>query len=107
MKHTKLNSIESLVLVLNNTIPQVSCPKDFNGDMVEEFNWTKKSLKTGLENGGLSAHMNYGCWDIWKTENGYSGELLQYRDVTDKFTDKSIKYALAKAQEWASGCEGC
>lgn len=92
--------------ILNIPAPKTSRPDGFKGESVEEFEWTEETLRAGLEKGGLDASMYYGCWNIWKTENGYSGELLQYRNITDSFTDQSVEYALEKAQEWASGCQG-
>jgi len=31
---------------------------------------------------------------------------LQYRVVTEEFTDKDIEFALEKAEEWVAGCYG-
>lgn len=92
--------------ILNIKPPASDRPSGVDLALVEEGEWSEESLRTGLENGGLNASMYYGCWSIWKTENGYSGELMQYRAVTGKFQGYSLEDALEKAEEWASGCEG-
>jgi hypothetical protein len=92
--------------ILNRPVPKTSCPEGFSGERVDEYEWSEESLLDWLEKSGLEASMYYGCWNIWKTEKGYSGELRQYRTITEAFTDQDTAYALDKAQEWASGCQG-
>lgn len=107
MDHTRLDTAGVLAAgILNIPAPKTSRPDGFKGEHVEEFGWSEETLRDGLEKGGLDASMYYGCWAIWKTEKGYSGELLQYRNITDSFTDKDQDFALEKSQEWASGCQG-
>jgi len=107
MDHTRLDTMGCLNAgILDRPRPKTARPDNFIGEDVLEFEWTEYSLKAGLEKGGLSASMYYGCWEIWKTEKDYSGELLQYRNITDSFTDQGVEFALEKAKEWASGCEG-
>ena len=106
MDNTRLNTMGCLNAgILDRPAPDTACPKNFDRQRVN-YEWTEESLWSGLEKGGLSATMCYGCWKIWKTEKGYSGELLQYRKITDSFSDDTIEYAFKKAQEWAIGCNG-
>ena len=92
--------------ILNKEPPQSKLPDGAKLESVDELDTTEATLRKGLESGGLRASMYYGCWKIWRTERGYSGELLQYRSVTDEFSDVTLADALEKASEWASGCDG-
>jgi len=91
--------------VLNITAPESSVPEGFEGWSVEEFGWSDENLRSGLEQGGLTASMYYGCWDIWEIGDRFDGQLLQYRSVTDSFSGEDIDFALEKAIEWAEGCQ--
>lgn len=91
---------------LGITPPASKVPEGFNGHIVEEQEWNEEGLQNNLESGGLTAIMYYGCWDIWPTEKGFSGELMQYRAVTDEFEDEPLDVALGKAVHWATNCQG-
>lgn len=106
MNEIKWNTEQCLLNgVLDRPKPKSSVPENFKGEEVKEYKWDEESLQKGLLKGGLTALMYYGCWDIWKTQNGFSGELMQYRKVTDTFHDQNLKFALKKAEEWAMGCQ--
>lgn len=92
--------------ILGIDAPKSKCPDSAALTDVYDCEWTVDELRTGLQAGGLSGAMYYGCWTIWKTEAGYSGELFQYRAVTDSFVDASLDAALEKAEEWAENCQG-
>lgn len=87
--------------------PPSKVPPNFVGQIVEEWEWTQDQLRAGLESGGLDAYMYYGCWHIWRTEeNRYSGQLMQYRLVTEEFHGLSLEDALAEAIDWGTACQG-
>jgi hypothetical protein len=92
--------------ILNITPPKSLCPPDTVLVDVDEEDLSDGTLRAGLEAGGLSASMYYGVWKIWRTAAGFSGQLMQYRSVTDSFTDRPLDEALEKALEWAGGCYG-
>jgi len=92
--------------ILNLPLPQTRRKNSAGLIEVDQDEYTEESLRGGLEAVGLCASQYYGCWRIWKTDTGYSGELLQYRVVTEEFTDKDIEFALEKAEEWVAGCYG-
>ena len=71
---------------------------------VDEEEWSEECLRDGLDSGGLVAWMYYGAWSIWRDGSGYSGELHQYRQLTDSFEVQPLEFALEKAIEWAKGC---
>lgn len=73
---------------------------------IEQENYDEVSLRAGLESGGIRASQYYGVWNIWKTPGGYSGELFQYRVVTEEFADQPIEFALEKAECWLEECYG-
>lgn len=107
MDNRKLNTRQIIDAgILGLPAPERRCPADAKLQRVGEDEISENILRAGLEGGGLTASMYYGCWDIWRTESGFSGELLQYRSVTDQFTDAPIEQALEKAAEWAAGCCG-
>lgn len=107
MDNRKLNTRQIIDAgILGIKAPDRRCPADAKLQRVGEDEISENILRAGLEAGGLTASMYYGCWDIWRTESGFSGELLQYRSVTDQFTDAPIEQALEKAVEWAAGCCG-
>lgn len=86
--------------VLDRPMPRSSRPVDSVLASVDEDDAGEEKLRKGLEAGGLSASMYYGCWAIWKTTEGFSGELMQYRNCTDSFRDQPMEVALEKAEEW-------
>lgn len=92
--------------ILDMPKPTSKCPDRAALAEIEQEDYTEESLRAGLESGGIAASQYYGVWKIWKTESGFSGELLQYRAVTDEFTDISLDDALDKAEEWLEGCYG-
>jgi hypothetical protein len=92
--------------ILNMPKPVSKCPDRDKLTGIDQEDWTEEAMKTGLETGGICASQYYGVWKIWKTERGFSGELMQYRAVTDEFTDQPIETALEKAEEWIEGCYG-
>lgn len=92
--------------ILSRPMPESKRPGDAKLVSVDDDDLSPETLKRGLEAGGLRAYQYYGCWEIWKTKNGYSGELFQYRAVTDSFDDVSIDDAVQKAETWASNCYG-
>ena len=92
--------------ILGIAPPKSACPPDAALTDVDEDDLSRGTLRAGLEAGGLDASMYYGVWKIWRTAAGFSGELMQYRSVTDSFTDQPIDKALEKAEEWAGGCYG-
>jgi hypothetical protein len=105
MDHTKLDSGQVLAAgILNRSMPTSHCPDDAQLQDVDEDH--PEAFRSGLEAGGLKASMYYGCWSIWKTDQGYSGELFQYRSCTEAFANQSIEHALEKAHEWYEGCYG-
>lgn len=107
MDNRRLNTGQVLNTgILDINAPESKCPENAKKTSVEEFEWSEDTLLEGLKGGGLTGCIYYGCWDIWKTDKGFSGELMQYRSCTDEFKDKDINFALEKAQEWASGCQG-
>lgn len=65
--------------------PKTSDPKISRWDLVRDNTCDREFLRAGLEKGGLKASMYCGIWKIWKTEKGFSGELLQYRVITESF----------------------
>lgn len=107
MDNRRFNTTQLLTLgILDLPTPKQEVPSKAKLQHVDEDDIQEDTLRKGLLIGGLSASMYYGCWSIWGTDNGYSGELLQYRSVTDKFKNESLKIALEKALEWAQGCRG-
>lgn len=90
--------------ILDLTPPDTAMPNNAILNEVDENNYTDDELEEGLINGGLKASMYYGCWAIWNGQNGYSGELLQYREITEFFEDQPLNIALAKARCWAREC---
>lgn len=91
--------------VLDIEAPPAAHPKDIDYEEVEEREWSADSLSNAIKRGGLHGCMYFGIWWIWKSPGGYSGELFQYRLVTDHFEDESEEFALNKSIEWASGCQ--
>lgn len=81
-------------------------PPDATLVSVSEDNCTEPELRDALESGGIRASMYYGCFQIWRTESGFSGELHQYRAVTGRFDNEPLEIALQTAVERAGGCWG-
>lgn len=52
------------------------------------------------ENLGIESAQYYGCWKIWKDDDGFHGELMQYRRMTEDFHGESLDYAADKAYTW-------
>lgn len=92
--------------VLDRPSPRSGCPDDAVLADVDEGDTAPEKLREGLEAGGLTASMYYGCWKIWKTAGGFSGELMQYRNCTDSFQDGPLEEAIERAESWASTCFG-
>lgn len=92
--------------VLNRPSPTSRKPKDAVLAEVDEDDLSEATLLAGFAAGGLNASMYYGCWRVWKTPVGFSGELMQYRTCTDAFDDLPLAEAFAKAREWAAACYG-
>jgi hypothetical protein len=92
--------------ILNKKPPATRTPDDATMETVEEGEWNQESLRSGLEKGGLEASMYYGRWSIWKVGDTFSGELMQYRSVTDAFDGATPDEALEKAEQWAEACSG-
>lgn len=105
MDDRRLNTMDILASgLMTKPAPISKVPDGLALAEVEEGDWSEEALSSGLERGGLTASMYYGCWSIWKTGEAFSGELLQYRSITDAFEGQSLEFALDKAIEWASGC---
>jgi len=103
----RLNSGQVLAAgILGIAPPKTRCPDPGALVGVDEEDLREETLLAGLNAGGLDAPMYYGCWRIWKTATGFSGELMQYRAMTDQFADAAIEFALQKAQEWGAACYG-
>ena len=101
--HTKWDTGQVLAHgVLNRPIPKSSLPADAKLTSVQEEDFNEKKARDGLLAGGLHAAMYYGCWSIWKDGDRYSGELMQYRNVTDRLEQASLDEAVEKAEEWFS-----
>jgi hypothetical protein len=88
--------------VLGREAPRTQCPylpKALHRvDEDEPIDAIRPNLEAGP---GVDAPMYYGCWRIWKQADGlYAGELMQYRNMTDKFVDATLDDAMAKASEW-------
>jgi len=96
--------LEAGILLI--TPPRTKCPDASKLVDVDEEDLSEKTLRAGLEQGGLEAPMYYGCWRIWKTDSEFSGELMQYRAMTEHFADLPIDEALEKAMEWGAACYG-
>lgn len=92
--------------ILDLPVPTSGCPKGAVLASVDEEDLSEETLRQGLEAGGLAAAMYYGCWKVWKTDAGFSGELMQYRSVTDDFEDLPLDEALERASEWGYACYG-
>jgi hypothetical protein len=105
MDYRKLSTEQLLMMgILHAPMPRTRDPDEFYGVAVDQYKWSETKLREGLNAGGLDAAMFYGCWRIWETDIGYSGQLLQYHKETDHFEDKDYQFALSKALEWADGC---
>ena len=76
-------------------------PQGFEGQSRED-NW-RLALERGM---GLHALMFYGSWIIWPDGDAFSGELVQYRAMTDSFQKRPIAEALEKAAAWFRVCYG-
>jgi hypothetical protein len=92
--------------ILNKPAPRTGRPQNVEFASVYEDEWTRQSLEDGLQAGGVEGAFYYGCWAGWKTESGYSGELLQYRSVTDSFENVDLDEAVSKLGLWAVRCTG-
>lgn len=92
--------------ILGITPPKSRRPADATLQNVDEEDLSDGTLRAGLEAGGLRASMYYGCWSIWRTDAGFSGALMQYRAVTDEFSDVPLERALERAFEWGAACYG-
>ena len=57
-------------------------------------------IKVLLEKGGIQSSQDYGCWAICKTDDGYIGELMQYRARTEEFHGYSLDDATKQAYTW-------
>ena len=90
--------------ILDKPIPETSQPEGLK--LLDDEKYSEDGVRSDLESGGLTAAQYYGCWSIWQTPSGYSGELIQYRSVTDRISDAPIDEAIEKAMEWASSCYG-
>lgn len=76
-------------------------PEGFDGEDRDD------NFKIALErNMGIKGCMYYGVWRIWPTEKGFSGELIQYRSITDNIKDVSLDDAVNQATEWYRDCNG-
>lgn len=85
--------------VLDRRMPESKCPADAKLESVDEEGFSEEKARAGLEAGGLTASMYYGCWSIWKTDVGFSGELMQYRNVTDRLQNATLDEAVEKAED--------
>lgn len=92
--------------VLERPPPRSSCPEGVSLVDAEEGSVDRDAHRKGLEAGGLSGSMYYGCWTIWKTDAGFSGELMQYRNCTGHFENVPLETALDYAEEWTNVSSG-
>jgi hypothetical protein len=92
--------------ILGLPIPETKAPP-IEYEKIDDFDHSLEDIAEALKStNGIEASQYYGCWRIWKTEKGFSGELLQYRSVTDEFEGLSFEEALDKAEEWFRDCCG-
>jgi hypothetical protein len=91
---------------LNLPNPKRAQPEGLELAYVDQHDISEATFSAMLQSGGMTALQYYGCWSIWRTENGFSGELLQYRQITESFTDAPLPTALETALYWASECYG-
>jgi len=107
MDHKRLSTGDILDFgILERTPPKSMCPVDAVLAEVDESQFDDDSLRAGLIAGGLEASMYYGVWKIWKDGDGFSGELMQYRVVTETLAKVSLADAVEHAYEWATNCYG-
>lgn len=92
--------------ILGLPAPKSAKPRGTKLVEVDEEDLSPETLRAGLLQGGLTASMYYGCWHIWKTAAGFSGELFQYHQITERFADLPLEEAVEQAAEWGSACYG-
>lgn len=92
--------------VLNRAAPDSRVPKDAVLQDVDDEDGSEESIRKALLAGGISAPMYYGVWKIWKDGDGYSGQLMQYRNETGRFDKVTLDEAVETALEWWSTCYG-
>ena len=102
----RLNTMQARASgILGIKPPKSKAPENIEftevGDSID-----RDELENAIKSGGICANAYYGCWKIWGSADGYSGELFQYRAITDQFKNQPFDFASAKAIEWAIGCCG-
>lgn len=92
--------------VLNRTAPESRMPADAILQSLDEEDASEEKIREMLLAGGIRASMYYGVWKIWKDGDGYSGQLMQYRNETGRLDRVSLDEAVNTAQEWHGVCYG-
>lgn len=104
VNHTKLDTAQIIASgILGRVAPKSKQPAGLILASVAAED-SREDILAGLANDGIQGNDYYGVWRIWKEGDKYSGELLQYREMTDSFCDASISEAANFAQEWMEVC---
>src|SRR3954464_793433 len=105
--HRKLNTAEIIGMgILAKSPPKSKIPKKIDLVEIDESEGLEVIRSKLEKEAGVSVSMYYGCWAIWRTEQGYFGELYQYYSRTDEFDEFDLDAAVAKAEEWFLTCNG-
>ena len=102
----KLSTADILASNILNISPPDTKHPEINYIDYDELEYDSDKIHECLKINGVEGCMYYGVWKVWPDEKGFSGELLQYRSITDEFTGVSIDVAVEKCIEWAGVCEG-
>lgn len=92
--------------VLERTPPDSLCPTDAKLTTLNENHGGEEAIEAALRSGGIYAPMCYGLWRIWAAGDKYDGELMQYRQVTDRLHGATLEQAIERAKYWWSVCWG-
>lgn len=89
--------------MMNMPAPETRVPEgiDLHDLYLDENEIIPKYIKDLLAKGdGVEAAQDYGCWAVWKVNDGYDGELMQYRRITEGFCNRSLDEAADRAYTW-------
>lgn len=104
MDNRRLNTGEVLMSgILYRPAPDFLIPDRSGFHQVgtdDEGTLTVERFRDLLEAGGIESSQYYGCWAICKADDGYVGELLQYRRRTEEFHCYSLDDAAVQAMKW-------
>ncbi len=104
MDKRRLSSLQCMSAgILFTPAPDLKAPTDVEYSEIEgpDEDRIRGFLAAGKN---VEGSMCYDCWSVWKTEGGWSGELAQYRSVTESFENVDTDTAVATAYEWACEC---